>query len=148
MEVATATARFLRFLHAAEEEALQRAAGTKSFAAEELVVEQNASMQTIFLVEDGSVRVERDDEGQTILLAILEAGEFFGEMSFVDGGPSSARVVAQEPTRVRTIDEANVNSFVRQDPSFAGRLYRSIAAILVERLRRTSMNMSLENRQL
>jgi CRP-like cAMP-binding protein len=66
----------------------------------------------------------------------------------VDGGPTSARVVAQEPTRLRMIGEANVASFVRDDPSFAGRLYRSIAAILVERLRRTSMHLSLENRQL
>jgi CRP-like cAMP-binding protein len=68
-------------------------------------------------------------------------------MSFVDGAPTSARVVAEEPTRLRMIDEANVDKLTDSDPSFAGRLYRSIAAILVERLRRTSMHISLENRQ-
>ena len=80
-------------------------------------------------------------------LAILGAGEFFGELSFIDGAPTSARVVADEPTRVRIIDEASVDKLTAMDPSFAGRLYRSIAAILVERLRRTSMIVSLENRQ-
>ena len=54
---------------------------------------------------------------------------------------------AEEPTKLRMIDEASVDKFSHVDPSFAGRLYRSIATILVERLRRTSMHISLENRQ-
>jgi len=66
---------------------------------------------------------------------VLGAGEFFGEMSFVDGTPTSARVVADEPTRLRVIDTATVDSLTKTDPGFAGRLYRSIAAILAERLR-------------
>ena len=77
-------------------------------------------------------------------LAILTAGEFFGEMSFVDGAPTSAKAVADEPTRVRVIDEAIVDRMVKADPGFAGRLYRSIAVILVERLRLTSMHLALD----
>ena len=77
-------------------------------------------------------------------LAILAAGEFFGEMSFVDGAPTSAKVVADEPTRLRIIDEGTIATLIKKDPSFAGRLYRSIAAILVERLRLTSMHLSLD----
>ena len=72
-------------------------------------------------------------------LAVLGAGEFFGEMSFVDGTPTSARVVADEPTRLRVIDTATVDNLSKADPAFAGRLYRSIAAILAERLRLASM---------
>jgi CRP-like cAMP-binding protein len=65
-------------------------------------------------------------------------------MSFVDGAPTSARVVADEPTRIRVIDEQTVDDHAHTDASFAGRLYRSIAAILVERLRLTSMHLSLD----
>ena len=72
-------------------------------------------------------------------LAVLGAGEFFGEMSFVDGTPTSARVVAEEPTRLRVIDTTTVDNLTKADPGFAGRLYRSIAAILAERLRLASM---------
>ena len=74
-----------------------------------------------------------------IPLATLGAGEFFGEMSFVDGTPTSARVVADEPTRLRIIDTATVDSLTAKDPAFGARLYRSIAAILADRLRLTSM---------
>ena len=147
MELATATARFLPFLRAEEETALLNAAPQRSFERNQLVLEQDVPLRTIFLIDEGAVRVELDDEGGTFPLAILGPGEFFGEMSFVDGAPTSARVVAEQPTKLRMIDEANVDKFSHVDPSFAGRLYRSIAAILVERLRRTSMHISLENRQ-
>jgi CRP-like cAMP-binding protein len=62
-------------------------------------------------------------------------------MSFVDGSATSARVIADTPTRLRVIDEATINNLIKKDPSFSGRLYRSIAAILSERLRLTSMHL-------
>jgi CRP-like cAMP-binding protein len=135
---ATATSRFLPYLDPAEERALLTAAPLRSLAPEEVVFDQNIPLRAIFLIEDGAVRVERNDRGAMIPLAVLGAGEFFGEMSFVDGTPTSARVVADEPTRLRVIDAATVDGLTSTDPSFAGRLYRSIAAILAERLRLTS----------
>ena len=136
---ATPTTRFLPFLDPAEERALLAAAPVRSFARDQLVFEQNVSLRAIFLIDDGSVRVERHDRGAMVPLAVLGPGEFFGEMSFVDGTPTSARVVADEPTRLRVIDTATVDNLTKADPGFAGRLYRSIAAILAERLRLASM---------
>jgi CRP-like cAMP-binding protein len=144
MMTATATARFLPFLEPAEESALLAAATPKSFDRNQLVFDQNVPLRAIYLIEDGSVRIERQDREKIVPLAILAAGEFFGEMSFVDGAPTSAKAVADEPTRLRVIDEAVVDSLAKIDPSFSGRLYRSIAAILVERLRLTSMHLSLD----
>ena len=135
----TPSARFLPFLDPAEESALLAAAPVKSFARDQLVFDQNVSLRAIFLIDDGSVRVERHDRGAMVPLAVLGAGEFFGEMSFVDGTPTSARVVAEEPTRLRVIDTTTVDNLTKVDPGFAGRLYRSIAAILAERLRLASM---------
>ena len=139
MVAATQTTRFLPFLDPAEESAVLATAPIKSFDRGQLVLDQNVMLRAIFLIEEGSVRVERKDRDQTIPLALLDAGEFFGEMSFVDGTPTSARVIADEPTRLRVIDTATVDSLTKADPGFAARLYRSIAAILAERLRLTSM---------
>src|SRR5262249_22744912 len=98
---ATAAARFLPFLDPAEEDALLAAAPVRSLARDQLVFDQNVSLRAIFVIDEGAVRVERHDRGAMIPIAILGAGEFFGEMSFVDGTPTSARVVADEPTRLR-----------------------------------------------
>jgi CRP-like cAMP-binding protein len=141
MEGVTETVRFLPFLDSAEESAVLANAPLKAFDRDQLVLDQNVRLRAIFLIEDGSVRVERREQEQTVPLAILQAGEFFGEMSYVDHAPTSARVIADEPTRLRIIDEATVDNLIKADPSFAGRLYRSIAAILAERLRLTSMHL-------
>lgn len=141
MVAATETMRFLPFLTPAEESKLLTEGPVKSFGRSDVVLEQNVVVRAIFLIEEGSVRVERQEAGQRVRLAGLAAGEFFGEMSFVDAGPTSAMVIAEEPTRLRVIDEATVDKMAKADPSFTGRLFRSIAAILSERLRLTSMHV-------
>jgi CRP-like cAMP-binding protein len=141
MATATESMHFLPFLTPAEESALLTKAPLKSYRSGDVVIEQNATVRAIYLIEDGLVRVERQELGGMVRLAGLGSGEFFGEMSFVDEGPTSARVVAEEATRLRVIDEATVDAVTRADPSFPGRLFRSIAAILSERLRLTSMHV-------
>jgi CRP-like cAMP-binding protein len=135
----SAASRFLPFLDPGEESALLAASPVKSFDGEQVIFEQNLPLRAIFVIDSGSVRVEREDRGAMVPLAVLGAGEFFGEMSFVDGTPTSARVVADEPTELRIIDTGIVDNLTQVDPTFAGRLYRSIAAILAERLRLMSM---------
>ena len=135
------TTRFFRFLEASEEDELFAAGAVKVFGEGQIIIDQDALSRSIFLIEEGSVRVERQDRGAMIPLALLEVGEFFGEMSFVDGVATSARIVAEHPTRVRIIDPATVDALARNNPTFSGRLYRSIAAILAQRLRLTSMRL-------
>ena len=67
---ATAATQFLPFLEPAEEEALLAAAPVRSYAPDELVFDQNVSLRAIFLIEEGAVRVERQDRGATIPIAI------------------------------------------------------------------------------
>jgi CRP-like cAMP-binding protein len=137
---AMADKRFFTFLEPAEESALLAAAAVKVFRRGEVVLDQNVSLRALFVIDSGSVRIERDNGGQMVELAILADGELFGEMSFVDGARTSARVVAREVTQVRIVDMGVVDNLSEVDPTFVTRLYRSIAAILVNRLRTTSLD--------
>ncbi len=132
--------RFFTFLEPAEESALLAAAAVKVFRRGEVVLDQNVALRAMFVIDSGSARIERDNGGQMVPLAILADGELFGEMSFVDGERTSARVVAREVTQVRIVDMGVVDNLNEVDPTFASRLYRSIAAILVNRLRTTSLD--------
>ena len=134
--------RFLRFLEPAEEQALLAAAPFKTLEPGEVVVEEGISQRAIFVVEEGAVRIERGNA--EMVLAVLGPGQFFGEMSFIDGGPTSARVVANAASRLRIIDIVTLDNLAAVDPTFGARLYRSIAAIVVERLRITSADLSLQ----
>ena len=60
------TERFLAFLDPAEESALLAAAPVKTYAPGEVVLERNVPLRAIFVVDEGSVRVERDDGGHVI----------------------------------------------------------------------------------
>jgi CRP-like cAMP-binding protein len=138
------TERFLPFLEPAEESALLAAAPVKTYTPGQLVLDRNVPLRAIFVVDEGSVRVEREDGDHVITLAVLGPGQFFGEMSFVDGAPTSASVVANTETRLRMINTMIVDNLSDVDPSFGTRLYRSIAAILVERLRLTSTDLFIQ----
>jgi extracellular factor (EF) 3-hydroxypalmitic acid methyl ester biosynthesis protein len=135
---------FLAFLEPAEEKALLAAAPVQSFGAGELVLDQNVPLRAIYVIDEGAVRVERLEAGRAAALAVLGPGQFFGEMSFVNGAPTSARVVANVPTKLRMINTAIVDNLSDVDPTFGSRLYRSIAAILVERLRVTSTDLLIQ----
>ena len=131
----------LAFLTPEEIAALLATAPSKVFDAGDVVLGQNATLRQIFVIDRGSVGVERENGTQTVDLAILGKGEFFGEISFIDGAPTSARVVAREPTEVKVLTPDLVAAMDQTEPTFGARFYRSLAAILAERLRKTSLNV-------
>ncbi len=55
----------------------------------------------MYVVKDGRVKVSRLlPNGKEMILAFREAGEYFGEMSLLDGGTSAATVTAVVPTTI------------------------------------------------
>ena len=68
---------------------------------EVIVREDDDTSQTFFILVAGSVHVAViSAEGKQTILATLKRGEFFGEMSLLDGEPRSASVVAAEPCKL------------------------------------------------
>ena len=47
---------------------------------------------------------------------LLHPGEFFGEMSLLDGGPRSATVVADTPVRLLVISRPHFSALLRDVP--------------------------------
>lgn len=59
----------------------------------ELVVEQGKKSNALFILLNGRARVLTSDErGREVILAVLEAGDYVGEMSLIDNQPHSASV--------------------------------------------------------
>lgn len=133
--------KLLAFLQPEETSALLDAAPSRIFDVGNVVVEQNTTLQEMFVIQRGSVGVERDNGSQSVDLAILGKGEFFGEISFVDGAPTSATVIARQPTEVKVLTPDLIAKMDETDPTFGSRFYRSLASILAERLRKTSLNV-------
>jgi CRP-like cAMP-binding protein len=77
----------------------------------------------LFIIASGSVRVVRD--GDTI--ATLGPGEFFGELSVLDGQPRSAQVVADAPTVCLALASWDFEAIVRERPDVSLAIMRGLA---------------------
>lgn len=79
-----------------------------------------------FLVASGSVRVVRN--GETI--ARLGPGDFFGELSVLDGRPRVAQVIADEPTVCLALASWDFEAVVKEQPAVALGVMRGLAGRL------------------
>jgi uncharacterized membrane protein len=88
----------------------------------------------MYLIESGRVRISiRDDESQEVTLAELAQGDFFGEMSIIDGRQRSADAQVIEDARLAILSRDAFLSFVRTNPDVA----LEMLSALTDRLRRT-----------
>lgn len=88
----------------------------------------------MYLIESGRVRISiRDDEKQEVTLAELAQGDFFGEMSIIDGRQRSADAQVIEDARLAILSRDAFLSFVRTNPDVA----LEMLSALTDRLRRT-----------
>ena len=100
----------------------------RSYVDEETIVRTGEPGDELFVVLEGTVRVERD--GREITR--IEAGSFFGEISVLDGGARSADVVAAGPVRCLAIPRDVIRDALAASPAAAW----AMLEILANRLRR------------
>jgi len=96
------------------------------FQPHDVIARQGEIGTGFFVVADGLVRVIRD--GETV--ARMGPGEFFGELSVIDGAPRNAQVVAVEPTRCLGIASWDFESILLDQPRVALAVLRAVVARL------------------
>jgi CRP/FNR family transcriptional regulator, cyclic AMP receptor protein len=93
------------------------------FPADHVIARQGEIGTGFFMVVDGGVRVVRDGE----VLAHLGPGEFFGELSVLDGRPRVAQVVADGPTTCLALATWDFEAVLREEPAVALAVVRELA---------------------
>jgi CRP/FNR family transcriptional regulator, cyclic AMP receptor protein len=107
----------------------------------EKVVPQNTALfhqgdkgNAMYLIESGRVRISiRDEDEHELTLAELAQGDFFGEMSIIDGRQRSADARVLEDARLAVLPRDDFLRFVRTKPDVA----LEMLSALTDRLRRT-----------
>jgi CRP/FNR family cyclic AMP-dependent transcriptional regulator len=94
--------------------------------ADRVIARQGEIGTGFFIVASGSVRVVRDGE----TLADLGPGEFFGELSVLDGKPRNAQVVSRESTVCLALASWDFEAVVREQPAVALAVLRELAGRL------------------
>jgi flavin reductase (DIM6/NTAB) family NADH-FMN oxidoreductase RutF len=99
----------------------------RSYDDGESIVRAGEAGDELFVVLEGSVRVERDGR----LVRALSAGELFGEIAVLDGGDRTADVVAVGDVRCLAVPREIVRNAIEAEPGAAWELL----GVLARRLR-------------
>lgn len=94
----------------------------------ETIVRQGEMGDCMFVIQEGSVEVLREEGGRTYRLTELGPGEFFGEMALCEKEPRSATVRAVGEVRALTVDRRTFLRRVQEDPSLAFRVLKAMSA--------------------
>ena len=94
--------------------------------ADRVIARQGEIGTGFFVIVSGSVRVTRDSE----TIATLGEGDFFGELSVLDGKPRNAQVISIEPTVCLALATWEFEDVVRAQPNVALAILRELAGRL------------------
>ena len=95
--------------------------------------------QQCYFITHGSVKITRSSkEGREVILAILTAGEFFGEMSLLDGEARSDNVLALEETKVLALNGNDFLATLEEYPRVSIQLLKELTI----RLRKSDLQIA------
>ena len=97
------------------------------------ILSQDDAGGSMFLIQSGRVKVGVFGEnGREVTLAILRAGETFGELSLFDGGDRSANCISMEPTTLLELSRDDLVLHLTGHPRTA----LNMLGLMSKRLRR------------
>jgi HEAT repeat protein len=86
----------------------------QDFLAGEIIFHEGSQEETLHILYRGQVRIVKQRSQQQ--LALLETGEYFGDMALLNDAPRSATAVAATDCTLLTLDRSNFESLIAQRP--------------------------------
>jgi CRP/FNR family transcriptional regulator, cyclic AMP receptor protein len=84
----------------------------------------------MYVITRGEVEIRRNVGETERVLAVLPAGEFFGEMAILNARPRSATAVVRTDSRLLVIEGSTFEAMLRARPEIALRIIKALAVRL------------------
>jgi len=115
----------------------------EDYAPDALIFKEGAVGDKVYLIISGAVRISRTVPGMgEEALAVLRAGNHFGEMALIDDFPRSADARAHEACRLFVVRKEDMEDLLFVDRDLAYDLLWSFVRTLSSRLRETNDKMT------
>jgi small-conductance mechanosensitive channel/CRP-like cAMP-binding protein len=118
-----------RELEPQDHELLARFTKIRHFAGGELIIRQGEAGDSLYILHSGGVSVRLEVEGAEREVAVLQPGDFFGEMSLMTGEPRRATCAALGDVETYVVDQRALREVLAVRPEVAER----VAKVLAER---------------
>jgi CRP/FNR family cyclic AMP-dependent transcriptional regulator len=107
----------------------------RSFPKNTILFSRGDESDALYLLYKGSAKaIINDETGKEIVLSTVGPGEYFGEISFLDGEARSATVVTREPVQVLIVYKNDFKKILFSNPDIVFRLLKE----LLNKLRRST----------
>jgi CRP/FNR family cyclic AMP-dependent transcriptional regulator len=102
----------------------------RDFEAGSVLFEEGQPGDYMYVVTQGEVEIRRRVGETERVLAVLPAGEFFGEMAILNARPRSATAVVRVKSRLLVIEGSTFEAMLRARPEIALRIIKALATRL------------------
>lgn len=111
------------------------------YPAERAVLMEDAWGNAVYFVVSGWVKVRRTIGEDSVALAILGRGDFFGEMAILDESPRSTDVIALSTVKLLSISRERFIHILFKDPQ----LHHRMLQLMVRRLRHANVRLQMRS---
>ena len=107
------------------------------------IVKEGVAGHRLHVICRGRVRISKmiPEVGEEALV-ILDAGDFFGEIEFLDGAPASASAIAHTACETFSIPHGELRAMLASRPELTARFLWVFAETLAARLRQTDRKLA------
>lgn len=102
----------------------------RDYDAGEVLFREGDPGDYMYVVQSGEVEIRRVVGDHERVLAVLPAGEFFGEMALINQRPRSATAVVRRVSRLLVIEPRTFEAMIRGKTEIAIRMIRTLAGRL------------------
>jgi len=99
----------------------------KSFRAGEVLFREGDPGDVMYVLQKGIVRISKRAGGEEKMIALLGAGEFFGEMAILNDKPRTATATVVEEAECLVIDRWRLEAMVATSAEIGLRLIKKLA---------------------
>ena len=121
---------------------LERVVHIRTYQAKEPVFVETEPGAGMYVIRSGRVDIFLNYRQENpLILAELEAGDFFGEMALLGDTARSATAVAREPSQLIGFFHPDLLEIINLHPSIGAKISLGLARMLAERLRYTNAQL-------
>jgi len=93
----------------------------RSYTKDQIVFCEGEPGDELFIIQRGTVKIIKITDNE-ILLAVLKAGDIFGEMALLESKPRAAGAVAYEDCQLMAVNRENFQQMIKTQPQLIARL--------------------------
>ena len=100
---------------------------TRTYPKDTMIFSEAEPGSELYIIQQGTVKISKIVDDKEVLIALLPAGEIFGEMALLENKPRSASAIAHEDVTLLAVNKQNFELMIRKQPQLITRLTTLLA---------------------